>query len=104
MIVNFRRRRKPVRAMVTGKVTIPILGIEYLATTGEVVTPIATGTFRSEIKKIGSLDYAFFDIEKIEPPMSGVRTQFKRVRISLEHLINGGYGYLIKDSGLAPVK
>lgn len=91
-------------AMVTGKVTIPILGEYYLATTGEVVTPTATGTFRKATKKIGGSEYAFFDAESVEPPMSGVLTQPKRFRISLEHLIDGGYSYLIKKTGLEPVK
>ncbi len=104
MIIKFRRR-KPVNVMATGKVTIPALGIEYLATTGEVVTPILTGVFRKTIEKAKSgREFAFFDAEKVEPPMSGVLNQPKIFRISLEQLSAGGYGYLIKDSGLSLTK
>ena len=91
--------------MATGKVTVPALGIEYLATTGEVVTPILTGHFeRAIVKTKSGREYAFFNAEKVDPPMGGVSKQSKRFRLSLEHLIDGGYSYLIGESSLSPVK
>ena len=104
MIIQFKRR-SPVCAMATGKVTLPALGIEYLATTGEVVTPIITGHFERAIRKAkNGQEYAFFNAEKADPPMSGIATQPKRFRISIEHLIDNGYSYLIGESSLSPVK
>lgn len=92
-------------AMVTGKVTLPAVGQEYLATTGEVVTPIITGHFEKAIRKSkNGKEFAFFDAEKVEPPMSGTNRQPKRFRISIEHLIDNGYSYLIGESSIAPVK
>ena len=91
--------------MATGKVTIPILGHQYLATTGEVVTPIGTGSFERATRRAKSgRELAFFNVEKLEPPMSGIKKQPSGFRIALEDLIDGGYSYLIKDSGLTPVK
>ena len=104
MIIKFRGGKR-VYTMATGKTTLPALGMYYLATTGEVVTPILTGKFRKNIKTAkNGKQYAFFDAEKAEPPVSGVLHQPTVFRMSIEDLIDSGYGYLITDSGLKTVK